>query len=89
MINLVQNNKVMMFSKTTCNYCTKIKKLFQGNGLNQVKIVEVNQIENGSKIYSALKSLSGRSTVPNIYIDSLNVGGCSEVMAAHQTGELA
>jgi hypothetical protein len=40
---LVKNNKIVVFSKTTCPYCAKVKELFRS--LNEFfVIVELDQI---------------------------------------------
>ena len=61
--NHIRDNKVVMFSKTSCGFCHKLKKLFRSKRLDY-KVVEVNEIEDGDQIYAALKKLSGRHTVP-------------------------
>ena len=39
----VKNNKVMMFSKTTCPFCTKVKKLFDQEKI-KFEVLELDQI---------------------------------------------
>ena len=42
--DLIVNNKVMVFSKTSCGFCHKLKNLFRAKGLTDLKIVEVDEI---------------------------------------------
>ena len=76
--NYIKNNKVMVFSKDTCPFCHKLKMLFKRIGLTEFEWVEVNRIQNGEEIYSAMKKMSGRYSVPNVYINGKNIGGCDE-----------
>ena len=39
----IKDNKVMMFSKSTCPFCTKIKKLFEQEKI-QYEVLELDQI---------------------------------------------
>ena len=39
----VKNNKVMMFSKSTCPFCMKIKKLFEQEKI-KYEVLELDQI---------------------------------------------
>jgi glutaredoxin 3 len=42
----------------------------------------------GAQYQSALASLTGRSTVPNIFLHEKNVGGCDDITALHRQGKL-
>ena len=54
----------MVFSKSTCPFCQKLKRLFKSKGLTDYMIFEVDQGVNGNEVYSALKKYSGKYTVP-------------------------
>ena len=41
--NYIKNNKVVMFSKTTCPFCTKVKKLFDQEKI-KYEAIELDQI---------------------------------------------
>ena len=43
--NYVANNKVMVFSKSTCPFCTKIKQLFDSLGF-KYEVLELDQTGN-------------------------------------------
>ena len=83
---LVKDNKVMVFSKTTCGACDKLKSLFKQNGLSNYKLIEVNEHPNGDYIYSALKKFSGRYSVPNVYIKGQSIGGYDETHVLAKNG---
>ena len=45
-------------------------------------------MSNGSEIQNALKTKSGQSTVPNIYINGKHVGGNSDIQKLKSNGQL-
>ena len=50
----IKDNKVMVFSKTTCPFCTKIKNLFDSLGF-KYEVLELDQL---GKIFKVDKSFS-------------------------------
>lgn len=83
----IAENKVMVFSKSFCPFCHKIKDLF--NRINvPFEVLELDIVENGSAIQAALLAKSGQRTVPNVYINGEHVGGADDTMAAHANGDL-
>lgn len=83
----INNNHVMMFSKTTCPYCAKVKNLF--NELNvQYTVFELDLENNMSDLQDALVQKSGQRSVPNVFINQKHVGGCDDTLKAHAEGTL-
>ena len=64
----IKDNKVMVFSKSYCPYCTETKKTLDSLGV-KAKIIELDQVENGGPMHEALKVICGERTVPQTYID--------------------
>jgi len=54
----------------------------------KAKVVELDQIENGDLWQVALRILTGRPTVPNIFVDGNSVGGNDEIQAISKGGTL-
>ena len=50
---------------------------------------ELSCTDNTSEYQDALQELTGRRTVPNIFINGKSVGGCDDVIALHSSGKLA
>ena len=46
----IKDNKVMVFSKTTCPFCTKIKNLFDSLGF-KYEVLELDQLGKLSSIF--------------------------------------
>lgn len=56
-----------------------------------MKVLELDQMSTGGAIqaYLAQRVGAGRVTVPQIYVNSTLVGGCSQLEALQQQGKLA
>ncbi|KAI8882637.1 glutaredoxin-1 [Backusella circina FSU 941] len=84
---IIKNNKVAVFSKSYCPYCTKAKKLLKDLNANAF-VIELDVEKNGAAIQQYLLQKTGQRTVPNIFIDEKHIGGCSELMDVNARGEL-
>ena len=67
-------NKVVVYSKSYCPFAGQTKTLLSSNGID-AKIFELDQMGNGGDIQSTLKSMTGQSTVPNVWINGKRIGG--------------
>merc|ERR1712123_267964 len=85
--NHIANNKVMMFSKTTCPFCTKIKQLFDSLKI-EYQVLELDQISDGPAVQAALAEKSGQRTVPNTYINGKHIGGCDDTLKLRAENKL-
>lgn len=43
----------------------------------------------GAAVQDALEKVTGRSTVPQVFVGGQHVGGCDDTLAAEASGELA
>merc|ERR1712112_513965 len=77
----------MVFSKTTCPFCTKIKQLFESLKI-EYEVLELDQISDGADVQAALLEKSGQRTVPNVYINGEHVGGCDDTLKLHSENKL-
>ena len=77
-----------MYSTTGCPSCIVAKALLD-KGKVKYKVKEINTILEGNvDIQSALEILTGKRTVPSIFIHGKHIGGWSELRDLHQRGEL-
>ncbi|PNT01013.1 hypothetical protein POPTR_015G078900v4 [Populus trichocarpa] len=86
-MELASSAPVVVFSKTYCGYCNRVKQLLTQVGATY-KVVELDEISDGSQLQSALAQWTGRGTVPNVFIGGKNIGGCDTVVEKHQRNEL-
>lgn len=59
--------KIIVYSKSYCPFAGQTKNTLSSAGV-QFKCVELDQVANGSQIQQTLQTISGQSTVPNIFI---------------------
>ncbi|KAI4336173.1 hypothetical protein L6164_014733 [Bauhinia variegata] len=84
---IASSSAVVVFSKTYCGYCKRVKDLFKQLGV-AFKVIELDQESDGSGIQSALAEWTGLRTVPNVFIGGKHIGGCDNVIAKYQVGQL-
>lgn len=84
---IVKSTPVVVFSKTYCGYCTRVKNLLSQLGA-AYKVHELDQEKDGDDMQIALAEWTGQRTVPNVFIAGKHIGGCDNVTAKHERGEL-
>ena len=77
--------KIIIYTKSYCPYCVKAKQLLKNKNTN---FTEIDITNNESLIEEMLLKSSGRNTVPQIFIDDFHVGGCDDLYALNDKGEL-
>jgi glutaredoxin 3 len=85
--NEIASHDVVVFSKTYCPFCTATKGLLQDLSI-KAKVIELDEVPNGSQIQAALLDLSGQRTVPNVFVKGGHLGGNDDTQAAARTGKL-
>ena len=85
--SLIDEHKVLIFSKSYCPFCRKTKELLDSKGVKYHSI-ELNEVEDGAELHQALKTHSGHPTVPNVYIGGVHIGGNDHTEAAAESGKL-
>ncbi|KAL1461291.1 hypothetical protein WDU94_013201 [Cyamophila willieti] len=83
----INNNKVVVYSKTHCPFCKQAKKLLAENDYN-FQVVELDTLSDGPSIQEALFERTGQKTVPSIFIHGKHVGGCSDLLDCYHDGRL-
>ncbi|MCK4705632.1 MAG: glutaredoxin 3 [Gammaproteobacteria bacterium] len=76
--------EITIYSSKFCGYCVAAERLFQNKDL-EYKLIKVD--EDPSKFEHMVK-ITGRRTVPQIFIGDHHVGGFDDLSAINQTGEL-
>ncbi|XP_007893485.1 thioredoxin reductase 1, cytoplasmic isoform X2 [Callorhinchus milii] len=83
----IDNNLVMIFSKTTCSYCAQIKEFFKSLHV-PFQSLDLDQTVEGKAIQEALFELTKQRTVPNVFVRKQHIGGCDKTLQAHKEGKL-
>lgn len=76
--SIIDENGVVVFSKSYCPYCKASKSLLSELGAKYYTL-ELDQTDDGSDIQDALQEISGQRTVPNVYIAKKHIGGNSDL----------
>ncbi|XP_027125655.1 glutaredoxin [Coffea eugenioides] len=84
---IVSSHPVVVFSKTFCGYCNRVKQLLDQLGATHT-VVELDEETDGTEMQSALAVWTGQRTVPNVFIAGKHIGGCDTVTGKHEMGEL-
>ena len=78
-------NPVRMFTTQTCPYCVRAKALLHQRGVTEIDEVRVDLLPAERQ---RMVELTGRRTVPQIFIGAQHVGGCDDLMDLDQRGAL-
>lgn len=76
---------VTMYTTAVCPYCIQAKRVLQSKGVAHIEEIRVDaQPEERVK----MMELTGRRTVPQIFIGATHVGGYDDLMALDAKGGL-
>lgn len=78
-------NKVLMYTTQVCPYCVRAKALLKQRGVAEIEEVRV---DTQPAERDRMIELTGRRTVPQIFIGDTHVGGCDDLIALDQRGGL-
>jgi glutaredoxin 3 len=78
-------NAVRMYTTQVCPYCVRAKALLKQRGVEQIDEIRVD-LDPAQRDH--MIELTGRRTVPQIFIGSTHVGGCDDLVALDQRGGL-
>jgi glutaredoxin 3 len=77
--------KVEIYSTLFCPYCARAKALLQKKG---VAFENIDVMEDTSRRAEMVKRAGGRTSVPQIFIDGVHIGGSDDLAALDQAGKL-
>ncbi|NKE67236.1 glutaredoxin 3 [Ramlibacter sp. RBP-2] len=76
---------VKMYTTAVCPFCIRAKQILKARGVDAIEEIRVDtQPEERMK----MMELTGRRTVPQIFIGDTHVGGCDDLMALDGQGGL-
>lgn len=85
----IASNKVMIFSKSHCPYCTKAKQAI-GSLLpaDKFKVLEIENLKECNDIQDTLLGITGGRSVPRVFVGGKFIGGGDDTAAKLKSGEL-
>jgi len=76
--------RIRMYSTTWCGYCIRAKALLDRRGIEYEEIV----MDDDPAFRQKLLEMTGRWTVPQIFIDDVPIGGYTELWSLDRDGRL-
>ncbi|MFZ4552715.1 MAG: glutaredoxin 3 [Aquabacterium sp.] len=76
---------VKMYTTQVCPYCVRAKNLLKQRGVEAIEEIRVD-LDPAQREH--MMTITGRRTVPQIFIGDTHVGGCDDLMALDQAGGL-
>jgi glutaredoxin 3 len=75
---------VRMYTTRICPFCVMAKRLLQTKGV----VIEEVRVDENSAERERMMQLSGRRTVPQIFVGETHVGGFDDLSALEHSGRL-
>jgi glutaredoxin 3 len=76
---------IKMYTTAVCPYCVRAKQLLKQRGVDEIEEI---RIDLDPLQRQHMMEVTGRRTVPQIFIGDTHVGGCDDLMALDGRGEL-
>jgi glutaredoxin 3 len=76
---------VKMYTTAVCPYCIRAKQILMSKGVGAIDEIRVD-LNPGERLH--MMQITGRRTVPQIFIGDTHVGGCDDLVALDQRGGL-
>lgn len=76
---------VKMYTTAVCPYCIRAKQILKSKGVAQIEEVRVDMLPDERM---KMMEITGRRTVPQIFIGDTHVGGCDDLIALDGRGGL-
>jgi len=76
---------VKMYTTAVCPYCVRAKQILKSKGVEQIEEI---RIDSDPAARNSMMEITGRRTVPQIFIGSTHVGGCDDLVALDAQGGL-
>ena len=76
---------VKMYTTAVCPYCIRAKQLLNAKGVAHIEEI---RIDTDPEARAHMMEITGRRTVPQIFIGDTHVGGCDDLVALDAKGSL-
>lgn len=77
--------RVKMYTSAVCPFCVRAEQLLATRGVTDVEKIRVDL---DPSLRSEMMQITGRRTVPQIFIGDYHVGGCDELYELDRDGRL-
>jgi glutaredoxin 3 len=76
---------VKMYTTAVCPYCIRAKQILKSKGVEQIEEIRIDM---EPEARATMMEITGRRTVPQIFIGETHVGGCDDLVALDGRGGL-
>lgn len=76
---------VKMYTTSVCPYCVRAKQILKSKGVEQIEEIRIDIDPDQRR---KMMEITGRRSVPQIFIGQTHVGGCDDLMALDGQGGL-
>ena len=76
---------VKMYTTGVCPFCVRAKQLLKSKGVEQIEEI---RIDTNPAALKEMMTMTGRRTVPQIFIGQTHVGGSDDLAALDAKGQL-
>ncbi len=76
---------VKMYTTAVCPYCIRAKQILKAKGVEDIDEVRIDMLPQER---AKMMEITGRRTVPQIFIGDTHVGGCDDLIALDSRGGL-
>lgn len=76
---------VKMYTTAVCPYCVRAKQVLKSKGVEQIEEIRIDM---DPAARAEMMEITGRRSVPQIFVGSTHVGGCDDLIALDAKGEL-
>ena len=76
---------VKMYTTAACPYCIRAKQILHAKGVDRIDEIRVD-LDGTERL--RMMEITGRRTVPQIFIGQTHVGGCDDLIALDGRGGL-
>ena len=84
----IKRSRIVVFSKSTCGPCKRVRSLLDAY-TEEAQYVELDARADMSDCQDALEQLTGRRTVPQVFVGGKSIGGSDDAFRKHNCGTLA
>jgi len=76
---------VKMYTTQVCPFCIRAKMLLKQRGVTEIEEIRIDQ---HPEQRDEMMAITGRRSVPQIFIGATHVGGCDDLVELDKNGQL-
>lgn len=82
---------MVVLGRSTCPFCAEVDRALCDRlpGGRAHVYYRLDQLSNGTELHQALKTKTGQTSVPYVFVNGNLLGGCMDVLAGEYDGKLA